>query len=218
MIVAYFTFVCKPLALPSPTFYQRLLVNLYITSPTAKPSNRVPPVTPKSTIEKKRFILAGRRRANRLRDDSGKLLAAFREQLEGIAAQMEEDGRDPSDHQDQLLATLEQELLAEAYFRKDGDVTVENGFLVAIIEGERITAPLKEIEKIAENKGFGGWRRLKPSHTMERSIGSTEGIPHGAGLNLVGEMSATLRMEETMAVGLWVVRPQHCTSYNPSAP
>lgn len=89
---------------------------------------------------------------------------------------------------------------------------VENGYLVAIIEGERITAPLKEIEKIAENKGFGGWRRLKPSNAMERAVGSTEGMPHGAGLNLVGEMSATLKMEETMVVGLWVVRPQHCTS------
>ncbi|KAL8292711.1 hypothetical protein RQP46_001323 [Phenoliferia psychrophenolica] len=80
---AYLTFVAKPPLPSSPSITTSLLRSLSLLPPPPKPRAQVPQLTPHTTLESKRFLLAGRRRAHRIqgRSTSESLLSAFRVQL-----------------------------------------------------------------------------------------------------------------------------------------
>lgn len=89
---AYLTFVTKPLR-PSPTRLDSLLSSLSLRASAGKVKVQVAPIDPQSTLESKRYLLAGRRRAHRIKASKGTddLLVRMRKQVaEMVAAQEHE--------------------------------------------------------------------------------------------------------------------------------
>ncbi len=89
---AYLTFVTKPLP-PSPSRLNAILSALNLRPPAGKTKVQVAPIEPQSTLESKRFLLAGRRRAHRIKASKGTddLLVRMRKQVtEMVLAQEHE--------------------------------------------------------------------------------------------------------------------------------
>lgn len=210
---AYLTFVAKHVPPPAPTLLSSLAYNLNLATPPKPVRFQVPELQPQSTLETKRFLLAGRRRAHRMQRSkkSDALLAAFRAELFVIEAELNE-GAHPAEDSEDNIAALQQEMIVEAWMRNDPDVHVEGEFVVASVEGfmEPVKVQLADVKKAAATRGHGGYRRL--------SLPSSEDVEAATGRKLhVGEsgkrgavdMETPLEMKDTLVLGLWIVRPQH---------
>lgn len=114
---AYLTFVAKPLPPPVPSSWASLSHALGLTQPPKPIRFVVPELTPVSTLESKRFILAGRRRAHRIqgRDAQEALLKAFRTQLSGIENDRKKELAEKESEigKEELIQSLQLELIVE---------------------------------------------------------------------------------------------------------
>lgn len=92
-IAAYLTFVTKPLP-PSPSHLDSLLTALSLRPPAGQVKVQVAPIEPRTTLESKRYLLAGRRRAHRIKASKGTddLLARMRKQVGEMVAAQEHEG------------------------------------------------------------------------------------------------------------------------------
>ncbi|ORY92619.1 HotDog domain-containing protein [Leucosporidium creatinivorum] len=214
---AYLTFVAKHVPPPTPSLLSSLSYTLYLRTPPKPVRFQVPELAPKSTLETKRFLLAGRRRAHRIQraKKSDALLATFREEIFRLEAEINaEAAAQGGDESEDNIAALQQEMIVEAYMRQDPDVHVEGEFVVASIEGfmEPVKVPLADVKKASATRGHGGYRKL--------SLPSNEDVEKAAGRRLastegrvgVANSEAPLAMKDTLVVGLWIVRPQHANS------
>ncbi|KAK4703425.1 hypothetical protein P7C70_g2790, partial [Phenoliferia sp. Uapishka_3] len=216
---AYLTFVKRASTPSPPNLLERIFQSLHFTSPTPIMRPQVPTLRPTSTLESKRFLLAGRRRAHRIKGRSANdvLLSAFRTQLLNIElafrqAQKEKEG---SGDDEDTIASLQQEMIVEAYMRSDPDVKVEGEWVVASIEGfmDPVRLPLKEIERKSRERGHGGYRRLSVRSNSADS--PTEYTIHHDNNFIKGKADrdlSPLDLAETIVMSLWIVRPQHCNS------
>lgn len=224
---AYFTFVCRPPVVAPLSFLARLVALPFPTPP--KPRAQVPAVTPTTTLEQKRFLLAGRRRERRLaaKGENDVLLEQFGEQILAIEHEREEAERGASSmDREALFASIQKELLVEAYLRADpkDDIQIVDGLIVAHIEGEMISAPVEEIERLSKKKGHGGWRTLlvKKSeggemdrkHGRHASEGQILSAPEERICDLT-ELSAPLTMADSLVLSIYIVRPIHCRLLTP---
>lgn len=119
------------------------------------PRPQVPQIIPETLLEKKRYLLAGRRRGLRIRNRGSwdREMEHFRDAV----LQASQETRTSSFPQDSIsivreeekLRSLERELVVDAYSHDDPDVHVEDGWVIAEVKGfmEPIKFPLSEIEK-----------------------------------------------------------------------
>lgn len=102
--------------------------------------------------------------------------------------------------------------IVEAYLRGDEDVRIEGDTVVASIEGfmEPVRIPLSAIERAANSRGHGGFRKLAtPSaEEVDKAAGHVRPVS-GTGRSLGNKV---LGMEQTVVTSLYTVRPQHCNS------
>lgn len=199
---AYLTFVAKPDLPPPPTLFKSLTHAVGLTTPPRPTRRQVPAVEPSSTLESKRFLLAGRRRAHRIQGShkNDELLARFRKQLFAIEAEQRELLPSQQGVEEDNIAALQQEMIVEAYMRQDPDVRAEDGFVVASIEGfmEPVKIPLATVQKAAAQRGHGGYRRL--------SMPSAESVDQATGHSTKGaasnEVRGVLTMGDTLVNGM----------------
>lgn len=194
---AYLTFVAKPTPPPSPTFFLLGWTDqLGLTSPPTPRKAQLPEVRPSSLLARKRYLLAGRRRAHRLQraKEHDALNASFREAL----FRLEKDRQDAADlkakaneaDQAYLLHSLQLEILTEAYLRQSSDVRVEDDEVVGEIEGfvEPVRVKKSDIEAEIQRKEHGGWHQVAlsdrdrsgPSSSKDL-VGSSAGRKNGGG-------------------------------------
>ena len=210
---AYFTFVAKHVPPPPPTLLSSLAYSINLATPPKPIRFQLPELEPKSTLETKRFLLAGRRRAHRIQRSkkSEQLLAAFRAQLLQYEAELNE-GSAPENAGD-TIAQIQLEMMVEGWMKQDPDVRVEGEFVVAAIEGfmDPVKVPLAEVKKAAATRGHGGYRRL--------SVPSADDVEQATGRRLsvgahssraLADTQAPLDLKDTLVMGLWIIRPQHC--------
>jgi hypothetical protein len=118
--VAYLTFVAKPIPPPVPSFLLSLSHKLHLATPEPPKRSQVPSITPVSTLESKRYLLAGRRRGTRIqgREKSEALLGSFRAQVLDIerAYKFEQTVTTPETQAEKeaLIQALQLELMVEA--------------------------------------------------------------------------------------------------------
>ena len=166
---AYLTFVAKPTPPPSPKFFLLGWTDeLGLTSPPTPRKAQLPEVRPVTLLARKRYLLAGRRRAHRLQraKEHDALNASFREAL----FRLEKDRQDAADlaakaneaDQARLLHSLQLEIFTEAYLRESADVRVEGDEVVGEIEGfvEPVTVKKSDIEAEIQRKEHGGWHQV----------------------------------------------------------
>lgn len=209
---AYLTFVAKHVPPPPPTLFTSLARSLNLAFPPKPVRFQVPELQPNSTLETKRFLLAGRRRAHRIQRSkkSEQLLAAFRSQLMQYEEELQE-GSTP-DNAGDTIAQIQLEMLVEGWMKNDPDVKVEGDFVVAEIEGfmEPVRVPLAEVKKAAATRGHGGYRKLSvPSaDDVEQATGRRMSL-NGDTRRHLADMEAPLDQKDTLVMGLWIIRPQH---------
>lgn len=166
---AYLTFVAKPTPPPSPKFFVLGWTDqLGLTLPPTTRKAQLPPVRPVTLLARKRYLLAGRRRAHRLQraKEHDALNASFREAL----FRLEKDRQDAADlaakaneaDQARLLHSLQLEILTEVYLRQSPDVRVEGDEVVGEIEGfaEPVRVKKSDIEAEIQRKEHGGWHQV----------------------------------------------------------
>jgi acyl-CoA hydrolase len=201
---AYLTFVARP---------QPPLASS--SAPIQKDRHRVkvPSILPVTLLEKKRYLLAGRRRAHRIRRHAAwdALVCSLRDYvLRESAGESERRAHEESDARVQQLEALEREMLVDAYVRGDEDVKVIDGqWVVAEIEGamEPIRAPLAEIEREASKRGRGAWKRIVPTGRVEdydelKEDTDANGNENGENIDKV------LDIMDTHIMTIHIVRPQ----------
>lgn len=209
---AYLTFVAKPVQNTPPTSLARVSHALGLkTRPSPTRKFQLPEVVPTSTLETKRFLLAGRRRAHRLKrsKESDALLSAMRDEVLRLEKEMNEAERGlvgSKSTEDTILA-LQTEMVVEAWMRRDSDLRVEGDSVVAEIEGFMAPVKVKKdvVEKAAREKGLGGYRRL--------SVPDVENVKRSPQLSQhakrLADLETPLELKDTLVLGLWIVRPQH---------
>lgn len=188
-----------------------------ISPPSQKIKSQVPELIPITTLQRKRYLLAGRRRAHRLsgQNITNSLLVNFREQLLKLEKDLKKERDSPiesSEEKDNLLA-LQEELMVEAYMRQDIDVRIDGEELVAAIEGfmDEVRIPLEKIKKSAEMRGKGGYRRLTiPSMDPQNVADDRRNLKSNLARNV--EIESPIDLSETFAMSAWIVRPEHCKS------
>ncbi|GAA5880656.1 hypothetical protein JCM3774_000566 [Rhodotorula dairenensis] len=217
---AYLTFVAKPNPPPDATFFLLAWTDrLGLTSPPKPRKAQLPEVRPVSLLARKRYLLAGRRRAHRLHraKEHDALNLAFREAL----FELERDRSDAADRaakahepdQERLLRNLQLEILTEAYLRQSADVRVDGDELVGEIEGfvEPVRVKKSEVEAEIERKGHGdvvlGHNRGTQTPRDRVSVSTKEGNEHREGV-------LPVEFADTLSLCLWIVRPQHANSKN----
>jgi hypothetical protein len=219
-IIAYLTFVARPiptLLKPPSTIVSRffeVVLGMEASSAmtTIAPGKvQVPSILPKTLLENKRYLLTGRRRARRIHGRDQFLVSpAFKAQLLALSAAQDQAQRDEMDTRSGLASTLleatEKELMTEAYMRNDPDLRVEDGHLIASIEGymEPVKIPVAEIEAAVQDTGKGSFRRLDAEKIFKSPRVTTSKPEH------------SIEMEKTICMSLWIVRPQHCKSRSSS--
>ncbi|KAH9823243.1 HotDog domain-containing protein [Melampsora americana] len=204
---AYMTFVARPKA--TLTVYDQFWDSISLRQPSII-KVRVPKVIPQTVLDQKRYLLAGRRRGHRIgeSDEWNNLLKQFREYVLSLKYP-EEQGERNWQANDEELARIEQELIADSFVRKDPDVRVEDGMVVAEIPDhmEPIKISLAEIEKIIAERGVGSAFRRLSTPIFDQNV-----VHEGSGRHLDWSSSKTLQTENTLATTVWIVRPQHCNS------
>jgi len=165
---------------------------------------------PHSTLESKRYLLAGRRRAHRIKASKGNdnLLVRMRKQVGEMERFEESEGE-----REEGIEKLQEEMIVEAYLRGDEDVRVEGDTVIASIEGfmEPVKIPLAAVERASNARGHGGFRKLAPASAdeIDQAAGCIKGTSNRTGRLLADEI---LEMEDTIVTSLYTVRPQHCNS------
>ncbi|KAM0751972.1 Thioesterase/thiol ester dehydrase-isomerase [Meredithblackwellia eburnea MCA 4105] len=242
---AYITFVARRRAPTPPTPSLPFPLSLFSKSPTSTPTLTkflVPSITPTTTLEQKRHLLAGRRRAHRIKgkEANERLLQGFRDEilrLEKVvlarrsSSSSSTSGGEGVNDDDEFkdkereILSLQTDLIVDAYMRHDPDIRVVGGdTVVAEIEGfmDPISLPLETVEKMVRKRGMGGYRRLSVPLDSEGSDGA-KGSSRGRGeegaegtgvmRSLKGvEDNSLVGLEETLVMCLWTVRPQHANS------
>ncbi|KAK4051196.1 hypothetical protein OIV83_003018 [Microbotryomycetes sp. JL201] len=212
---AYLTFVARHIPPPVPSWLSSLCQSLRLSSPPKPKRFQLPEVEPRSLIETKRFLLAGRRRARRIQraQKADELLSSMRTQVFELEKDVIERDRNAGvkDTQDNI-AQLQLELIVEAYMRQDPDIRLDGDDVVVSIEGfmEPVRAPLAAVEKATKSRGSGAYRRLSlPSNeAMEKATGKRW---DDGGRDVAGKHSDSqtpLDLSDTLVLGMWVVRPQ----------
>lgn len=198
----------------------------------AKPRT-LPHVRPDTLLEQKRYILAGRRRAVRLRESAAResLLSDFRKELLAqLAERLATERNEPraSAREDKLIEKLEKEIILEAYLREDpavhvhgdmvrinidagGDVD-EADYAASGISSEIISMPLKEIQNEIRYRGEGGWRKLSVPADVDDDDGEAMSRSDVRGRERWLESERVISHLDTAVTSLWVCRPQFCGS------
>ncbi|GAA5983204.1 hypothetical protein JCM11641_006848 [Rhodosporidiobolus odoratus] len=204
---AYLTFVAKPTPPPTPSFLLSLSDSLGLTVPPKPLRAKLAEIAPASLLERKRYLLAGRRRAHRIQrpKEYDTLLASFREQLFAIERERRQaTSAEEAIGKDALLSTLQNEIIAEAYARNDPDVHVAGGDVVGEIEGyvEPVRVKKVDVEKVLREKTqAGSARALAPKTAVDQ-------------LNDPSSQSVDTAVDfaDTLVMCLWIVRPQFSNS------
>ncbi|GAA5981812.1 hypothetical protein JCM10908_004617 [Rhodotorula pacifica] len=221
---AYLTFVAKPTPPPAPTFLLLSWTDQLGLTTSPKPRKaQLPEVRPMTLLARKRYLLAGRRRAHRLQraKENDALNASFREalfKLENVrrdAADQAAKANEPN--QERLIASLQLEILTEAYLRQSTDVRVEGDEVVGEIEGfvEPVRVKKAEIEAEIKKKTEGGWHRIALPREGNRSPAERAAAgPDGEVETRNGHAEAVSQVDfaDTLSLCLWIVRPQHANS------
>lgn len=149
---------------------------------------------------------------------------AFRAQLLALSAAQDQAERDRLDsktettHESSVLEAVQKELMTEAYMRNDPDLKIENGYLVASIEDymEPIKVAMSEIEAAVVKKGQGSFRRLplamSPTGSDVRAVRTSLNTAPSLASGDAYERRGAIKLEDTICMSLWIVRPQHCQS------
>ncbi|GAA5915639.1 acyl-CoA thioesterase [Sporobolomyces salmoneus] len=215
---AYLTFVAKPTLPPTPNFILSLTDYLGLTRPPAPLRAQLPEIKPTTLLERKRYLLAGRRRAHRIKNskETDRLLSSYRAFVDELEKKRQAEARKPLEKENELVDRLEQEILVEAYMRGDPDVRVDGEDVVGSIEGymEKVRVSKKVIDQLAMKKGHGGWVKIAvpDEETVSRATGHST---HSEGDDVVEkglEIASTVDFADTLCMCLWIVRPQHCNS------
>ncbi|POY71870.1 hypothetical protein BMF94_5231 [Rhodotorula taiwanensis] len=220
---AYLTFVARPRPVPPPSF--GLLAWTDSVSLTVAPTPKrvqLPEVKPSTLLGKKRYLLAGRRRAHRLQraKEQDALNASFRQALSQLersqrdAALAEAKANEPN--QERLIASLQLEIVTEAYLRKSPDVRVEGEHIVGEIEGfvEPVRIQKAEVEAALKKRGHGSWHRIVTANDDEVERAGGHGGATVSADRTDGEVASHLDFADTLSMCLWIVRPQHANSKN----
>ncbi|EGG12066.1 uncharacterized protein MELLADRAFT_89281 [Melampsora larici-populina 98AG31] len=214
---AYMTFVARPRATLSTCHRFWDFISLR-QPPVIKV--RVPKVIAQTVLDQKRYLLAGRRRGHRIRQsvEWNSLLEKFREYVLSLKYP-EEQGERNWQANDEDLARIEKEVIADSFIRKDPDVRVDDGMVVAEIPDhmEPIKIPLAEvewlyeavvkIEKIVADRGVGSALRRLSTPSFHQTAFNKDSERHVDWIS-----SETIQAENTLATTVWIVRPQHCNS------
>ncbi|GAA5992180.1 hypothetical protein JCM5350_002562 [Sporobolomyces pararoseus] len=218
---AYLTFVAKPTLPPTPNFLLSFTDRCGITKPPLPVRAQLPEIKPVTLLEQKRYLLAGRRRAHRIKNakETDKLLSSYRSFVEQLETKRRvEEQANALPKQDEFVGQLEQEILLEAYMKGDPDVRVEGDEIVGSIEGfmDEVRVKKRVIDELALKRGHGGWTRIAlpdeevVARATGHSISSRGGNVEQKGL----EIASTVDFADTLCMCLWIVRPQHCNSKN----
>ncbi|SCV67517.1 BQ2448_5128 [Microbotryum intermedium] len=218
---AYLTFVAKPTPPPVPTFLTSIAYTLGLVSPPKPTKAQVPSVEPLTSIEHKRYLLAGRRRAHRIKSTTknDSTLSAFRAQVFQLEHEAQRVSLPESEGlTEAVLLTLQKEMIVDAWMRKDPEVQIQGDDVVVAIEGfmDTVKMPLKEVERISQLKGHGGYRRL----TVGKPISTSNARPqpgqlrsyHDEDRSQGTDSQAPLEMIDTLIMCLWIVRAQFVNS------
>lgn len=112
---------------------------------------RVPIIVPQTVVEKKRFLLAGRRRGHRIEksDEWNQLLQDFRKYVLSLDYATGNQIDNTLVDEDELVQ-IEKEIVSEMYFRHHKDVRVEGGMVVAEVRDhmDPIKIPLAEVSGV----------------------------------------------------------------------
>ncbi|GAA5857507.1 hypothetical protein JCM8547_009308 [Rhodosporidiobolus lusitaniae] len=221
---AYLTFVQKPIPPPSPSFLLSLSDSLGLTAPPKPRRAALAALTPSTLLERKRYLLAGRRRAHRIQrsKEYDALLKRFREQVFAIEEEKRQESvaekHEKEKGEEELIGLLQVEILSEAWMRNDPDVHVDGEDLVGEIEGyvEPVRVKLAEVQKAARKKGHGGWNKipLPTEELIDEATGHTLPKNLSAGELRSLEVASPLDFADTLVKCLWIVRPQMCNSKN----
>lgn len=224
---AYLTFVkISPPTAPAASTTPSLLSRIFstTTAPTTIKS-KVPELIPITILQRKRYLLAGRRRSNRLlnQNQTNSLLVEFREQLLNLEKDLKNRRDSPieSKEEKETLLALQEELIVEAYILKDPSIRIEGTDLIANLPGfmseeKEIRIPLERIKKLIGLKGKGGYRRLTiPSMDSSKVEDNRRNLK--SHLARTVEIESSIDLVETFAMSAWIIRPEHCASLFPSS-
>lgn len=206
---AYLTFVARPRPVPPPSF--GLLAWTDSVSLTVAPTPKrvqLPEVKPSTLLGKKRYLLAGRRRAHRLQraKEQDALNASFRQALSQLersqrdAALAEAKANEPN--QERLIASLQLEIVTEAYLRKSPDVRVEGEHIVGEIEGfvEPVRIQKAEVEAALKKRGHGSWHRIVTANDDEVERAGGHGGATVSADRTDGEVASHLDFADTLSM------------------
>ncbi|GAA5878948.1 hypothetical protein JCM16303_007240 [Sporobolomyces ruberrimus] len=217
---AYLTFVAKPKSAAKPNFLLSCSDAIGLTKPPAPARAQLAEIKPVTLLEQKRYLLAGRRRAHRIKNakETDALLSSYRAFVDDLEKKRRIESQTPPPRQDEVVGQLEREILLEAYMRGDPDVKVEGDEVVGSIEGfmEEVRVPKRIIDQLAVKRGHGGWVKIAlpdeeiVSRATGHSISSSGEDIEQKGL----EIASTVDFADTLCMSLWIVRPQHCNSKN----
>ncbi|KAG0146399.1 hypothetical protein CROQUDRAFT_657376 [Cronartium quercuum f. sp. fusiforme G11] len=176
---------------------------------------QTPIVLPQTILEQKRYLLAGRRRGYRMKQSSewNKLLDHFKDYVLSLNYPTDPNGS----HQqatDEELRKIERELIAESYLKEDSEVRVEDGMVIAEVLGNLnpIKVPLVEIENILAERETKAFRKLKMSKNHQSHSELEEEEEKDQHNEWRSGSGSILKVENTLATTVWIVRPQHCNS------
>ncbi|MBW0462674.1 hypothetical protein O181_002389 [Austropuccinia psidii MF-1] len=165
---------------------------------------QVPQVVPRSLLEHKRHLLAGRRRRQRLSQKKEwiELFQKFRKYVQSIPSLEEED--DVRTLSNEGLEQIQKQMIAHSYFKQDGEARLEGDTVIADLDeqSEPIKVPLSEITKIKSDCEARAFRRL--------SIPNARPTPPQSSAPKASRK--ILEIEETLATFVSIVRPEHCNS------
>ncbi|BGP07875.1 hypothetical protein JCM10049v2_003719 [Rhodotorula toruloides] len=219
---AYLTFVAKPSPPPPPGSFLSLTDAIGLTRPPKPRRAQLPELKPSSLLEQKRYLLAGRRRAHRIKQakENDRRNSAFREQVyaieresrQGAAAAVDEQFADRA----ALLGRLQVELLSEMFMRGESDVRVDGDEIIGEIEGfvEPVRVKKALVDRAVLAKGHGGWHKisLATDEDIDRAAGHTTRVSLDPHVQAAASIVSSVPFEATLSMGLWIVRPQHCNS------
>ncbi|KPV75421.1 uncharacterized protein RHOBADRAFT_53399 [Rhodotorula graminis WP1] len=218
---AYLTFVAKPTQPPSP--HPILVVSdlVGLTCPPPPRRAQLPEVKPQTLLEQKRYLLAGRRRAHRIQRSKADaaLHTSFRDEvlrLERAVLGADEARALESHNREDLLASLQVEVVTEAFMRGDPDVRVEGDDVVGEIEGfvEPVRVKRSVVDAAVRKKGHGGWRAipLVADDAADQAKGHSLAALADPDQRRALDVASHVDFADTLSMCLWIVRPQHANS------
>ncbi|GAA5928357.1 acyl-CoA thioesterase [Sporobolomyces koalae] len=217
---AYLTFVAKP-TLPPPAGPILAMADFIgMTIPPKPKRAQLPAVTPSTLLEQKRYLLAGRRRAHRIKNakETDALLSSYRSFVDDLESRRRLEAQAPSPNEDELVQQLQEEILLEAYMRGDPDVRVDGHEVVGSIEGymSEVRVSKSVLEKAAIKRGHGGWVKipLPDEEVVSRNVGHSTTFAGSGTKEKSPVVPMTIDFADTLCMCLWIVRPQHCNSKN----